>query len=133
MLPPVIHYAAEEMAMEDYIKKMLFGDEITVTFYIDSEQPAAVANAIRRRVPDIEMNGYNWDALLVCYLEEKHPDLLTDFDSDPEAEMYTAMYPDTPENRKRADALCALLETLCEDEEILSEFAAEYADEIAWD
>lgn len=119
--------------MENYINKMVCGDEITVTFYIDSEQPAAVANAIRRRVPEIEMNGYNWDAVLVCYLEENHPDLLEDFDSDPEAGMYTAMYPDTPENRERADALCELLEALCEDDETLADFVAENADEIAWE
>lgn len=119
--------------MEDYIKKMLFGNEITITFYIDAEQPSAIANAIHRALPDVEMNGYNWDAVLVCYLEENQPDLLTDFDSDPEAGMYTAMYPDTPENRSRADALCALLEELCEDETLLRDFVQEYADEIAWD
>jgi len=119
--------------MESYINKILFGNEITISFYIDHEQPAAVANAIHKKLPDVEMNGYNWDAVLVCYLEENQPDLLTDFDSDPEAEMYTAMYSDTPENRERADALCALLEELCEDEEILCSFVQEYADEIAWD
>lgn len=119
--------------MESYINKMVLGDEITVSFYIDHEQPLAAARAVRRKMPDVEMNGYNWDALLVCYLDENAPDLLNDLDSDPEAGMYTAIYPDSPENRKRADQLCEIIEELCENEDTIAEFVQEFADEIAWE
>ena len=119
--------------MENYINKMVLGNEITISFYIDRDQPMAAAHAIHKKVPDVEMNGYNWDALLVCYLDENAPDLLNELDSDPEAGMYTAMYPDTPENRGRADRLCEIIEELCENEELLQDFVQEFADEIAWE
>ena len=119
--------------MAEYVKQMVFGDEVHVTFYIESEQPAYLAKEIAKACPDAYMNGYNWDALLLSYLEENEPDILIGMDTDPEAGLYTAFWPDTPENRDRAAALCALIEELVENEEILTDYVREFGDDIAWD
>ena len=117
----------------DFVKLTEDGGSITVLFNIEDETVMALGERLAEICADAYMNGYNWDALLVCYLDENAPDLLNDLDSDPEAGMYTAIYPDSPENRKRADQLCEIIEELCENEDAIAEFVQEFADEIAWE
>ncbi len=119
--------------MADYVKQMIFGDEVHVTFYIDHETPLYIAKEIGRIAPDIEMNGYNWDVLLTCYLEDEMPDVLEYMETDPEAGLYTAYWEDTPENRERAGMLCRLIEDLLESEDPLLDYVRERADEIPWE
>lgn len=79
------------------------------------------------------MNGYNWEAILNCYLEKNHPKLLENLDSDPEADMYVAYYDLNEENLKKAKELKKLITELLEYPDDLYEFVEQYGDEIEWD
>ena len=79
------------------------------------------------------MNGYNWEAVLGYYLGKTAPDLLEGMDTDPEAGMYVAYYPLTPENEAKAERLAGIIHDLVEHGETLCQFIQTEGDNIPWD
>lgn len=119
--------------MTDYVKVIDHGDTVSVAFYIEEERILELGERIAEEFDDVEMNGYNWDAVLTLYMEKYARNLLNEMESDPEAGMYAAYYDNTPENRVRANALAELIRDLVEEESDLTAFLREYGDEVEWD
>lgn len=119
--------------MADFIKLTEDDDSITVLFDIENESVMALGERLAEICEDAYMNGYNWDALLTCYLQKHAPSLLEDLETDPEAGLYAAYYEASDENRLRAQALTDLIAELISDGDELCEFVSEYAEEIEWD
>ena len=119
--------------MADFVRLTESDDCISVTFDIEDEQVMALGERLAEICEDAYMNGYNWDALLNCYLQKNMRGLLSGMETDPEAGMYAAYYGTDDESRARAQALAELIEELVTEENELCGFVEQYADEIEWD
>ena len=117
----------------DFVKLTEDGGSITVLFNIEDETVMALGERLAEICADAYMNGYNWDALLTCYLQKHAPSLLEGIETDPEAGLYAAYYEAGAGSLQRAQSLTDLIAELVSDGDALCEFAAEYADEIEWD
>lgn len=119
--------------MADFVKLTEDDDCISVIFDIEDETVMALGDRLTESCEDAYMNGYGWDALLTCYLQNNAESLLEGLESDPEAGMYAAYYEANDENRARAQALAELIGDLVEDGEKLCAFVEKYGSEIEWD
>ena len=119
--------------MNDYTAVIQHDSSISVCLYIETEKLLAIGEKMEAICPDAYMNGYNWEAFLNCYLAQNAPDVLEEMGSDPEAGMYAAFYPHTPENEARAEKFASILRSLVENEEAIYQFLREHSDEIEWD
>lgn len=119
--------------MSEYVTIMEDQDSITLTLYIESDELMEIGEMLNEINPQAYMNSENWDILLDAYLESHAPYLLEDMDSDPEAGLYTAIYPLTKENRKKAEQFRELLLSFVSEPGTLCQFVAERGKEIEWD
>lgn len=119
--------------MNDYVKIIKLDDCISLAFYIENDNIMSLGEKLEDANENAYMNGYNWEALLNCYIEQNAPELSDTFDSDPEAGMYAAYFENSPEGEANAEKLAKLITSLVEDEEKLIEFVEEYGDDIEWD
>lgn len=123
--------------MSDYVKLFTL-EEISspcVEVILEAGAPRVMATGEKMNAvcPDAYMNGYNWETLFRRYLEEKDPDILEGMKTDPEADMYVAYWPLTPENEARAGRFETIVRSLIEDEEAICRFVEERGEEIEWD
>jgi len=134
-----MHKALEDDTEENGINKndyiSFFKDDESIEICIDvgDEKVMEVGEKISVGNEDAYMNGYNWDALFSCYLKKHEPDILKEMETDPEADMYAAFYPLTPENESRAERFVEIIRSLIEQDEKLCQFVKEEGDEIEWD
>ena len=120
-------------AMADYISIANYNDDYSVMFEVEDDEILALGERMNELCEDAYMNGYNWDALISCYLDENAPELLDGLDPDPEAGSYCAHYSGTEDNKGRAERLAELITALVEDEERLFDFLRTHADIIEWE
>lgn len=107
---------------------------ISITLDIEQDKIMAIGEKLNEINEEAYMNGYNWEALFRCYLEQNAPELLEDFDADSEAGMYAGYYYEvSDENKEKAHKFAKMIEALIEDEEKLYQFVREYGEEIEWD
>lgn len=119
--------------MADHIRLMHYNDDHGVFFEVEDDEILALGERMNEVCEDAYMNGYNWDALINCYLSVNAPDLLDGLDADPEAGSYSAYYSGTSDNEAKAKQLCGIITALVSDEEELFGFLRDHADEIEWD
>lgn len=119
--------------MKEYVNVERFDDDMCVTFYIESEAVMAVASKMEEINEEAYMNGDNWEAFFNYYLEKNAPELLEDLDTDPEAGMYSAIYPYSEENENKANKFGEIICNLIENPEELYRIVQEESDEIEWD
>ena len=119
--------------MPDYVKIFKTEKSVDVCLYAENEKPLSLMEPVQAACPDAYMNGYNWEALLRYYLEENAPDILEGMRTDPEAGMYAAYWPLSPENEERAKRLEGIIRSLVENGEALCRFVEEHGGEIEWD
>ena len=119
--------------MAEFVKLIESDDCITVAFYIEDEQVMALGERLAEICEDAYMNGYNWDALLSCYLRKNMRALMNGMETDPEAGMYAAYYGTDDDSRARAQALAELIGDLVTDGDELCEFVGQYGEEIEWE
>ncbi len=93
-----------------------FGD-IVLLFENEKEKPLAVGQKMNEINEEAYMNGYNWDALFNCHLEEVAPDILESMESDPEAGSYAAYFKETRENEQKAKRFADIIISLIENED----------------
>ena len=108
---------------------------VSVCFDVEAPKPYALGEKLYTLNEHAYMNGYNWEALLICCLEHNLPDLLEGLESDPEAGSYVALYENTPKNLEKANRLADFIAYLVEDEEDLCQLVREDGEtiEIEWD
>ena len=104
-----------------------------ISFEAEDPKVMALGEKLYALCPDAYMNAYNWDALFRYYPEEHKPDILEGMDPDPEAGMYAAHWPLTPENEAKAKRFEEIIRSLAEDAETLCRFVQENGGEIEWD
>lgn len=123
----------DDINNNDYVTS--FKDEESIEICMDAGHGKVMVagEKISAVNEDACMNGYNWDALFSCYLKKHEPDILKEMETDPEADMYTAFYPLTPENESRAERFVEIIRLLIEQEDKLCQFVKEESDEIEWD
>lgn len=119
--------------MKDYVNVERFDDDMCVTFYIEHDEPMEVGNKMEEINENAYMNGDNWAAFFDFYLGKNEPELLEELDTDPEAGMYSAYYPYSEENEKKANRFGKLICELVESPDVLYKFVEEYGDDIEWD
>lgn len=123
--------------MPDYVKLFTLEEtaspSVQVLLDAGDSRVMAVGEKMNALCPDAYMNGYNWEALFHRYLKEKDPDILEGMKTDPEADMYVAYWPLTPENEARAGRFETIVRSLIEDEEAICRFVEERGEEIEWD
>ena len=115
--------------MSKYVDVQEFEDSISLAFYIEDEKVMAIGEKLQEINEEAYMNGYNWEALLNCYVENKAPQLADTYESDPEAGMFAAYF----ENREDADAMAEIIVKLIENEDEFIDFVSSYGGEIEWD
>ena len=123
--------------MSDYMKRLRLEDSahpsVQVLLQAGDPKVLALGQKLEAICSDAYMNGYNWEALLRHYLETNAPELLEGMKTDPEADMYVAYWPLTPENEERARRFEELLRALVEDKEGLCRFVREHGEDVEWD
>ena len=119
--------------MEDYVTTFAYKNEVGLTLQASDDRVFSLGQKLESLCPEAYMNGYNWEALLRYYLEKNAPDILENLDPDPEADMYAAHWPLTPENEAKAKRFEDLIRSLIEDEETLCRLVREEGGEIEWD
>lgn len=119
--------------MSDYLSIIHYEDEYGVAFMIESDEIFALGERMNAICEDAYMNGYNWDAVINCWLEVNAPELLDGLDSDPEAGSYSAYYSGTDDNEGRAKRLAGIITEMVADEQALMDFLQTHADDIQWD
>ncbi len=119
--------------MLKYIRIMHYNDDFGVFFEVEDDEILALGERMNDICEDAYMNGYNWDALINCYLSVNAPELLDGLDADPEAGSYSAYYSGTSDNEGRAKQLCDIITALVTDEEKLFDFLRTHADDVEWD
>ena len=108
-------------------------DQISVCFYIENPEIMDIGEQLSEIDENAYMNGYNWEALLNCYIENNAPELLDTFETDSEAGLYAAYFENTGEGKTNAETLAEIITSLTENTEKLFDFVREYGGEIEWD
>lgn len=119
--------------LKDYLKILNCGNSICVTFYIENDDIMSIGEKLEEINKNAYMNGYNWEALLNCYIENYAPDLSDTYDTDSEAGMYSAIFNNDADGEAAAQAMADIIISLIENENKLFDFVSEYSDEIEWD
>ena len=119
--------------MSDYVAVIKNEKYVSVCFYVEEDRIMTIGEKMNAINEEAYMNGYNWEAFLSYYLTKFAPDVLEEMDADPEAGMYAAHYPLTPENELRAKKLVEIIRSLIEHEEELYRIVQEESGEIEWD
>ncbi len=123
--------------MQDYINIDKSDDCIELEFYIEEDKIMAVGEKIKDIVKEINefvyMNGADWGILLDFYIEKNAPELIDTYEVDAEAGMYAAVFENSPEGEKAAQAMAEIIISLIENEDKLIDFVSEFKDEIDWD
>ena len=119
--------------MNDYVAAIKSEEYVSVCFYVENDRILAIGEKMNAINEEAYMNGYNWEAFLSYYLTQYAPDVLEEMDADPEAGMYAAHYPLTPENELRAEKFIKVIRSLIENEEELYRIVWEEGEEIEWD
>lgn len=127
----------EDRPLPDYLKVLVMEEQniVEVSFSIEAPKPYALGQKLNGLNEQACMNGYNWNALLECCLEQNLPELLEELETDCEAGSYAACYKNTPENREKASQLADFIRYLVEDEEDLCKIVQDDGEtiEIEWD
>lgn len=119
--------------MADYVQVFPLGEKIEVLLSAEHEKLLAIGEKMNAACEDAYMNGYNWEAFFGYYLQKAAPDILTGMKTDPEAGMYVAYWPLSPENEERAGRFEEIIRSLVEHEEELCRIVREEGGAIEWD
>lgn len=117
----------------EYLSVSKLDDCISLAFYIDTDKLMEIGEKLQEIDENAYMNGYNWEMLLNCYIENNAPELADTYDADPEADMFAAYFDDSPEGEENAKAMAELIISLVENQEKLFEFVRSHGDKIEWD
>lgn len=118
--------------MKDY--SVIKGEKsVSVCLYCENQRLLDIGQKMEAICPEAYMNGYNWAAFFRYYLGIAAPELLDGLEDDPEAGMYCAYYPLTPENERKAERFGQMVGGLIENEERIYRLLREHGDEIEWD
>ena len=119
--------------MSDYVEIIENDGSLDVMFYIDRAEIMAIGEELAAINANAYMNGYNWQALLDCYITKFAPGLAFDFEADSEADMFAAYFEKSEEGARNAMTLVNIIKSLIEDKQKLFRFVSEYGDEVDWD
>jgi hypothetical protein len=108
-------------------------DSISVCVYAENDGLYQLGERINARFEDAYMNGYNWDALIRCYVASLDPALMDIIEADPEAGMYSAYMSFSPENLEQMQRFETNLRTMLADEAALMQFIETHYEDIEWD
>jgi hypothetical protein len=120
---------------EDAVKllEMPEYDSVSVCVYIENEGLFELGERINARFEEAYMNGYNWDALIRCYVGHADPDLIEKVEPDPEAGMCAARMRHSPENLELMRRFESHIRAMIADEDALIHFIETNRDAIEWD
>jgi hypothetical protein len=120
---------------EDSIKllEMPEHQSISVCVFNENDGLFALGERINAKFEEAYMNGYNWDALIRCYVEKADPGLMNQVGTDPEAGMFSAYMSYSPENLDKMKRFEAYIRAMVSDEDELMRFIETNRDKIEWD
>lgn len=108
-------------------------DSISVCVYNEHEGLFALGERIHEKHEQAYMNGYNWDALIRFYVEQKDPELMATVETDPEAGMFAAYTSHSPENLEKMKRFESLVREMVSSDDQLMAFVDANVEEIEWD
>jgi hypothetical protein len=120
---------------EDSIKLTEIPEHDSISLCVDVEKDGlfALGEKINGRFEQAYMNGYNWEAVIRCYVAHADPQLMNEVTPDPEAGAYYANMSYSPENLEKMKRFEAHIRSMLQDENALMAFIEEHEDEIEWD
>jgi hypothetical protein len=120
---------------EDSIKllEMPEHNSISVCVYNENEGIFELGERINAQFDEAYMNGYNWDALIRCYVGNADPELIDVINTDPEAGMFSASMDYSHDNLEKMKRFEGHIRAMLTDEKALLEFIAAHYEEIEWD
>jgi len=118
--------------MSNYISIVKQEDSVSGVFNIEEDKVFHIRHKINQINEEAYMNGYNREALLNYYLEEKCANSLDEMDVDSEASTYVAYYPLTKENIEKSKKVVSLITEFIQNEEKLYDFVIENNKEMVW-
>lgn len=116
----------------EYVNINKSDDYINLVFYIDMEKVMAVGKKLEEINENAYMNGENWGILLDFYIEKNQPKFIEQYEVYVEADMYTALFENSPEGEKAVQSMADIIISLIEDENKLIDFVSEFGEEIEW-
>lgn len=119
--------------MDKYVEIIENDDSFDVIFYVDNDEILAIGEELSAINENAYMNGYNWEALLDCYIAKYEPKLGNSFETDSESGMYAAYFDKSEEGAQAAETLVNIIKSLIENKDKLFAFVTEYGDEVDWD
>ena len=119
--------------MSDYVQVFNTESRVEVLLHAGDDRMIALGQKMEAANPEAYMNGYNWEAFFNYYLGKYSPDILEGMGTDPEADMYVALWPLSPENEARAAKFVEIIRGLVENESELIRIVQEEGGEIQWD
>jgi len=127
--------AWSETLYEDSIKLIEMPDlgNISVCVYNEHDGLFAMSERINARFEQAYMNGYNWDALIRYYVEQKDAQLMSEIETDPEAGSFAAYMPHAAGNLEKMQQFEAYIREMVSDEDKLLKFIDDHVDDIEWD
>ena len=108
-------------------------ESISVCVYNENEGLLQLGERINKRFEEAYMNGYNWDALIRFYVASLDSALMDEVETDPEAGMFSAYMPYSPENLEKMRRFETYVRAMVADEKALTKFIEKHYDEIEWD
>lgn len=108
-------------------------NSISVCVYNENEGLLEFGERLNEKFEEAYMNGYNWDAVISCYVKSVDPELAEVVNSDPEAGMYSAYMEYSEENLEKMKRFEMHVKKMLSDEETLTKFIEENYDSIEWD
>ncbi len=112
--------------MEEY-------NSISVCLYNENDGVFQLGQRINQKFEEIEMSGYDWDAIIKSYVGKLAPELMAIIKSDPEAGMFSAYMDYSKDNLEIMKKFESYLHKMVENEEELVEFIGDNYEVIEWD
>ncbi len=108
-------------------------NSISVCVFNENEGLFELGERINAKFEEAYMNGYNWDAVIRCYVGNADPELMQEVGTDPEAGMFSAYMSYSPENLEKMKRFEKHVRAMVADEAALMQFIEANRDKIEWD
>jgi len=108
-------------------------EAINIYLNTDDDKVLAVSDAMEKICKSTVMNGYNWEAFICHYLDDKYPDLVDGIKTDSWSGGFSAEYSLADQNQNKGKRLFDVIQSLIEDRQATLIYLKEQHQNIEWD
>lgn len=130
--PLSVEWEPSGILLSDYISVVKTETHIAVLLDCEHEITDAIGKKMSEINTVINMNGYNWAVFFNYYLSKYTPDVMQEMETEPDADIFAAVYPLTSEGVERIERLVGIIRNLVSNEEEIYRIVRENGHEIEW-